>query len=254
MSVSPDRRLTEGEQLVLAAMQSAHDAIVTMALDGTITHWNPAAEQLFGYSAREAIGSNITIIVPDDRKEEMSGELVRIARGEKVRHYETVRVLKDGQPIDVSVTVSPLRLPSGAIVGASKIARDITERKNAEVALLESEGMARGIIDTALDAFIQMDEGGHVIGWNPQSEAIFGWSRDEVVGRPLGDLIVPERHRARHKAGLAHFLKTGQSAILGKRIEIDALRRDGTEIKVELKVTALRRRSGYVCRWQIAAG
>lgn len=176
----------------------------------------------------------------------MSGELARIARGERVRHYETVRVAKDGRPIVVSLSVSPLRLPSGKIVGASKIARDVTERKNAEEALLESEGMARAIIDTALDAFIQMDEAGHIIGWNQQAEAIFGWSRDEAVGRSLGDLIVPERHRARHKAGIARFLQSGESAILGKRIEIDALRRNGTEIKVELKVTALRRHGGYV--------
>ena len=117
MSVSPDRRLTEGEQLVLAAMQSADDAIVTMALDGTITHWNRAAEQLFGYSAREAIGTNIGIIVPGDRKGEMLGELARIARGERVHHYETVRVAKDGRSIGVSLSVFPVRSPSGAIVG-----------------------------------------------------------------------------------------------------------------------------------------
>src|SRR5262249_28416556 len=135
MSVSPDRRLTEGEQLVLAAMQSADDAIVTMALDGTITHWNRAAEQLFGYSAREAIGTNIGIIVPGDRKGEMLGELARIARGERVHHYETVRVAKDGRSIGVSLSVFPVRSPSGAIVGASKIARDITERKSAEKTL-----------------------------------------------------------------------------------------------------------------------
>lgn len=246
MSLGPDRQLAEGGHLVLAAVRSANDAIVTVNLDGMITSWNAGAEQLFGYSAREAIGTNIGIIVPDDRSQEMSGELARIARGERVRHYETVRVAKDGRPIVVSLSVSPLRLPSGKIVGASKIARDVTERKNAEEALLESEGMARAIIDTALDAFIQMDEAGHIIGWNQQAEAIFGWSRDEAVGRSLGDLIVPERHRARHKAGIARFLQSGESAILGKRIEIDALRRNGTEIKVELKVTALRRHGGYV--------
>src|SRR6266513_6495630 len=87
---------------------------------------------------------------------------------------------------------------------------------------------------------------GRMIGWNPQAEALFGWSRDEVIGKALGDLIVPERLRARHTVGVARFLQGGGSTILGKRIEMDALRRDGTEIKVGLKVTALRRRSGYV--------
>jgi PAS domain S-box-containing protein len=246
MTTRPYRQPTERELLFIAAVQSADDAIVTIALDGTITNWNAGAEQLFGYSVREAIGTSISIIVPDDRKEEMSAELARIARGEKVHHHETVRVVKDGRRIAVSLSISPLRSPSGVVVGASKIARDITEKKDAEDALLESEGMARGIIDSALDAFIQMDEGGQVIGWNPQAEAIFGWPRDEVIGKSLGDLIVPERHRARHKEGLARFLNNGESGILGKRIEIDALRRDGTEMKVELKVTALRRRSGFV--------
>jgi PAS domain S-box-containing protein len=246
MTFWPGGRPTDGEKLLLAAVQSADDAILTIDLDGTITSWNAGAEELFGYSARDAIGSRVGIIVPADRERETSGELARIARGERVHHYETVRVAKDGRPIAVSLTVSPLRSTSGTIVGASKIARDITERKRAEEALLESEEMARGIIDSALDAFIQMDEDGHIVGWNPQAEALFGWSRDEVVGKPLGNLIVPERHRARHEAGLARFLKTGESAILGKRMEMEALRRDGTEIKVGLKVTALRRRSGYV--------
>ena len=238
--------MRDGEQVALAALQSAEDAIVTVSLDGTITTWNPGAEQLFGYPAREAIGTNIGIIIPNDRKAEISAELARIARGERVRHYETTRIARGGRPMIVSLSVSPLRSPSGTVVGASKIARDVTERKNAEEALLESEEMARGIIETALDAFIQMDEDGRVIGWNPQAEAVFGWSRDEVIGKALGDLIVPERLRARHTAGVARFLQGGGSTILGKRIEMDALRRDGTEIKVELKVTALRRRSGYV--------
>ena len=151
--------MSDSEQVALAALQSAEDAIVTLSLDGMITTWNPGAEQLFGYSAEEAIGTNIGIIVPDDCKAQMSAELARIARGERVRHYETIRVARGGRPMIVSLSVSPLLSPSGAIVGASKIARDITERKNAEDALLESEEMARGIIETALDAFIQMDAG-----------------------------------------------------------------------------------------------
>jgi PAS domain S-box-containing protein len=106
--------------------------------------------------------------------------------------------------------------------------------------------MARAIVDTALDAFVQMDESGRIVDWNSQAEAIFGWSRGEAVGQLLGDLIVPERHRAQHKQGLARFLRNGESAILGKRLEIEAQRSDGREIQVELSVTALPRRSGYL--------
>ena len=115
MTFWPGGRPTDGEKLLLAAVQSADDAILTIDLDGTITSWNAGAEHLFGYSARDAIGSRIEIIVPDDRKQEMSGELARIVRGERVHHYETVRVAKDGRPIVVSLSVSPLRSPSGAV-------------------------------------------------------------------------------------------------------------------------------------------
>jgi PAS domain S-box-containing protein len=123
---------------------------------------------------------------------------------------------------------------------------DSDRSKRAQEALAESERTVRGIIDTALDAFVQMDEAGKIVDWNPQAEAIFGWSRSEAIGQVLGDLIVPERHRSRHQDGLARFLRTGQGTLLGKRFEIDALRRDGREIKVELSVTVLRRREGCI--------
>jgi two-component system CheB/CheR fusion protein len=115
-----------------AIVESSDDAIVSKALDGTITSWNPAAERLFGYSAEEAIGSPIWILAPPDRKNEMPAILERIRRGEKVEHYETVRRRKDGTLINISLTVSPIHDEKGRIVGASKIARDISERKWAE--------------------------------------------------------------------------------------------------------------------------
>ncbi len=104
----------------------------------------------------------------------------------------------------------------------------------------------RRIVDTALDAFIQMDGAGTVVEWNLQAEAVFGWSREEAVGKSLASLVIPPAQRASHNAGLARFLATGEGPILGRRIELDALRRDGREIRVELTVTALRRDDGYL--------
>jgi PAS domain S-box-containing protein len=92
------------------------------------------------------------------------------------------------------------------------------------------EQMARGIIETALDAFVQMDGSGHIAEWNSRAAAIFGWSRQEAIGQLLADLIVPASHRAAHQEGLAKFLRTGESRILGKRFEIEAQRRDGHAI------------------------
>jgi PAS domain S-box-containing protein len=125
-----DRRLSEREALRLAAIvSSSEDAIVSKDLNGIIQTWNRAAERMFGYTAEEAIGRSITIIIPRERLEEETTVLTRVRAGLSMEHFETVRVRKDGTPIDISLSVSPIRMPSGEIIGASKIARDITEQK-----------------------------------------------------------------------------------------------------------------------------
>ena len=115
-----------------AIVESSDDAIVSKTLDGIITSWNPAADRLFGYTAEEAIGRPISILAAPDRENEMPANLERIRRGERVERYQTVRRRKDGSLVDISLTVSPIRDATGRIVGASKIARDITARKQAE--------------------------------------------------------------------------------------------------------------------------
>ena len=144
----------------------------------------------------------------------------------------------------------PTAIPTdaGGEIGllAQAFARMAGEARDKTTAALDSERMARGIIDTALDAFVQMDERGLIVDWNSQAQTVFGWSRKEAIGKSLGDLIVPEQHRSRHHDGLTRFLSSGESEILGKRFAIEALRRDGTQIKVELSVTALHRRDDIV--------
>ena len=128
-----ERKCAQAAQERLAALvKSSDDAIVGKTLDGIITDWNPGAEELFGYPAAEAIGQPMTLIFPPERLQEEAEILARIARGESVKHYETVRVRKDGRRLDVSVTVSPIVNQAGKIIGASKVARDITERKRVE--------------------------------------------------------------------------------------------------------------------------
>jgi len=119
-------------KLLTAIVEESEDAIISKDLSGIITSWNRGAERLFGYSAREAIGKPGTLLIPADRHNEEPEILDRIRRGERVPHYETVRVAKDGSPIDVSLSVSPIRDAIGNIIGASKIARDISERKRAQ--------------------------------------------------------------------------------------------------------------------------
>ena len=122
-------------QRLAALVESSDDAILSVDLDGTIATWNKGAEQLFGSGADEIIGRSVTVLIPADRQDEEPKILERIGRGEHVQHYETVRLHRDGRPIMVSLTVSPIADTAGTVIGASKIARDITERKRVEAAL-----------------------------------------------------------------------------------------------------------------------
>jgi PAS domain S-box-containing protein len=130
--VTERRRAEEVRARLAAIVESSEDAIVSKTLDGVIQSWNAGAERLFGYTGKEAVGRSITLIIPPERHDEERTILDRLCRGERVDHFETVRVAKDGRRIDISLTVSPLRDDEGRVIGASKVARDITGRKRAE--------------------------------------------------------------------------------------------------------------------------
>src|SRR6266545_2860677 len=149
MSIDPlpqkpiGERLTDIRSPELAAywlssiIESANDAIISKSLDGIIMSWNRGAERIFGYTADEVIGKSVTILIPPDHIDEEPSILARIKAGERIEHYETVRARKDGSLVEISLTVSPIKIGGGTIIGASKIARDISERKRAEEAFAE---------------------------------------------------------------------------------------------------------------------
>ena len=142
------KRVEEMRGRLAAVVESSDDAIISKTLDGTVTAWNSGAEKLFGYSSAEALGKSLDRLLPPERANEESDILARIARGEHVNHFETVRVRKDGKRVDISATISPLKDSSGAIVGVANIARDITQRKAAEVEIRKlNEELERRVVE-----------------------------------------------------------------------------------------------------------
>lgn len=190
-AASEGERHTERERLFSAVVESSNDAIITKALDGTITGWNRAAERLFGFSAAEAVGKHIDLIVAPDRRAEMREILDRIARGEAIEHYETSRVHKDGSEVHVSLGISPIRSLAGEIVGASKIARDISESKKTQQALNQQLEEWRRIFETSQDLILVTDVKGTFVQVSPSSMTILGYRPEEMIGHSAVEFIHP---------------------------------------------------------------
>ena len=183
---------TERERLFSAVVESSNDAIITKSLDGTITGWNRAAERLFGFVSIEAVGRAIDIIVPPDRRAEVSTILEQVGRGERIEDYATQRVHKDGRHVDVLLTVSPIRSLAGEIVGVSKIARDITESKRTQKALNQEIEERRRIFETSHDLILVTDTAGNFIQVSPSAKAILGYDPSEMIGHSAVEFIHPD--------------------------------------------------------------
>jgi PAS domain S-box-containing protein len=205
----------ERERLFSAVVESSKDAIITKALDGTITAWNKAAEDLFGYSAMDAVGQHISLIVPPDRRIEVNDILARVGQGEAIDHSETVRMHKDGRKVDVSLSISPIRSAAGEIIGASKIARDITESKRTRSALNREIEERQRIFETSQDLILVTDSVGNLIQISPSVTAILGYRPDEMIGHNAIRFIHPEdlqstrnEMRTARKGGLMRSFET----------------------------------------------
>jgi PAS domain S-box-containing protein len=170
-----ERLKAERAQSFLASMiEDSDDAIIGAGVDGTILSWNAGAERLYGYSAVEAIGQHVALIVPDDRRDEPAGLLARVAAGEHVKHFETIRRRKSRMFVPVSITLSPIRASDGAIVGAATIARDMTDRVAAERALQDAEERMRFALEAAGIGIWQVDFTGGTAVWSEKCETMHG--------------------------------------------------------------------------------
>ena len=199
-----ERELAEAASARLAAIvNSSNDAIIGKDLSSIVTSWNHGAEKMFGYSAGEMIGQSITRLIPPDREHEETQIINRVKNGEIVEHFDTVRVAKDGHLTDIAVTVSPIKDQTGKIIGASKVARDIGERKLAEKALRRERDFISAVVDTVGSLVVVLDRQAGIIRFNRYCEQVTGYSFAEVQGRNLIDLLIMPEER---KTTTAEFL------------------------------------------------
>jgi two-component system, LuxR family, sensor kinase FixL len=221
--------------ILAAIVESSDDAIIAKDLHGTIVAWNRGAERIYGYTAAEIVGKSVAILIPPDHPDELGEINERIARGQRVEHYETVRVAKDGTRLDISLAVSPVRDAAGVVIGASTIARDITAQKRDVRSLRESEARLRSIVDAAVDGIIVIDARGRIEAFNPGAERLFGYRSEEVLGKNV-NILMPAPYRDEHDGYMARYLSTGDARIIGVGREVSARRKDGSTFPVHLSV------------------
>ncbi|ACK50771.1 PAS/PAC sensor signal transduction histidine kinase [Methylocella silvestris BL2] len=225
----------EAASRLAAIVAFSDDAIIGETPEGVITDWNRGAETVFGYKAEEIIGDTIAILALDDQRDEMMKILERIRRGERIEHFETRRRRKDGEIIDVSVSVSPVWDEAGHLVGIAKVARDVTTAKRAEIELREREAHLRSVLDTVPEATIVIDSSGVMQSFSANAERLFGYSAKEAIGRNVS-LLMPSPYREQHDSYLDRYARTGERRIIGLGRVVVGLRRDGSTFPMELAV------------------
>jgi PAS domain S-box-containing protein len=235
--ITDRKRIDEQARHLAAIVQSSEDAIVSKTLDGVILTWNRGAERLYGYPAGEAIGRSMMLLLPPDRLGEESAILDRIRHGEEVHYLETVRLTKNGERIDVSLTISPIRDKANRIIGASHVARNITERRRLEQ---RSEHLA-AIVESADDAIISKTLDGTILTWNRGAERVYGYNPAEITGRPM-TILLPE-DRPDEETEILQRIRRGDRV---EHFETVRKRKDGERIDVSLTISPIRDSRGNI--------
>ena len=230
------RVLAERQQIYVAAVQSARDAVITATLDGTITSWNPAAEKMFGFTAEHALGKNISIIATPDQEASQRDNVRRLLRGERIEDLETTRTARDGTTIDLSYNLSPVLGPDGTPAGFCAIARDLTSRKQAE-------DRFRHAVEASPGAMIMADRNGTIVMVNSETERMFGYGPRELVGRKV-EVLLPPRLAGAHEQNRKDFAAQPSRRTMGRGRDLYGRRKDGSEIAVEIGLNPIETREG----------
>jgi len=229
----------EANSRLAAIVSSSDDAIIGKDLNGIVTDWNRGAEAIFGYNAEEMTGQPLAILLAPGQEDELAAILDQIKRGERVEHFETRRRRKDGEIIDISLTVSPVWDSAGRLRGASKVARDITAAKRAQTALAEREAHLQSVLDTVPDAMIVIDPKGIMHSYSKAAERLFGYSAAEAIGQNVS-ILMPAPYQQQHDGYLDRYRRTGEKRIIGIGRLVVGLRRDGSTFPMELSVGEMR--------------
>jgi PAS domain S-box-containing protein len=214
---------------------------VMIDLDARITYCNDYLLRLTGWKREEVMGGDwFELFLPPELFKELRRVHSALLDDQPAAwHYENEIVTRSGARRLIRWNNSVLRSASGDVIGTASIGEDITERRQAEEALKSSEARKNAIVQSSIDCIITMDHEGKILEFNPAAEKVFGHARAEVMGRELAEVIIPPPLRERHREGMMHYLATGESKVLGKRIEITAIRSDGSEFPVELAITRM---------------
>ena len=237
-----ERLLREAEERYRSLVEQLPIVTYIDALDhvSSSIYMSPQVEELLGYSVDEWQADPelfVKILHPDDR-DRVLAEILRTNTNAEPFLQEYRMLARDGRVVWVRDAAVAIRDPRGIPSESQGYLLDITDRKVAEDELRASEARTRSIVEGALDAVVSMDESGRITGWNANAEALFGWPAVEAIGRELAETIVPPARREAHRRGLRHYLETGETAVIGRRIELTAIRRSGVEFPVELAITA----------------
>ncbi len=237
-----EEKLRRSEERSRQLVDSVKDyAILLLDTEGRVISWNAGAQRINGYRTEEILGEHFSrLFIPEDVAAGLPAHHLKLAASEGQYEDEGWRVRKDGSRFWANAVLTAVRDEQGTLTGFAKVTRDLTERRRADEALRAAEEYARLIVDLAYSAFVAIDQGGVITGWNRQSEITFGWSRADALGRELAETIIPPQHRDAHRRGLKHFLATGEGPVLNRVIELTALRRDGSEFPIELTISPLR--------------
>ena len=234
--------LREANETLRALFHASPLPIIAMYPEGIVTMWNRAAERIFGWSKQDVLGRP-TPVVPEAKREEFHALRERVLRGESVTLMETQRQKKDGSLIEVSIATAPIYGANEEIRGIIVVYDDITERKRAEEGLRESEERFRSVTESANDAIIVGDHHGRILSWNRGAQIMFGYTEAALLNQPL-TLLMPTRYHEAHGRAIARLNQTGETKLVGRTVDLEGLRKDGTEFPLELSLSMWSTRAG----------